>query len=124
MKIRLGSWIPSTVLGGANVDEFIERTFSVILNRPPSFADIAKVKASLTAGLSRAQYLISVANSTEAALANRPTGNIIALASAELTWREARASAQLERLKLASRTPFQSALRSTTMMAVKQATGI
>jgi 2-polyprenyl-3-methyl-5-hydroxy-6-metoxy-1,4-benzoquinol methylase len=103
------STIPAWFFFGANDDEFVERTFRVILNRPPSLTDIQGVKASLTAGLSRAQYLISVANSPEAALANRPTDHIIALASAELTSQEAQASAQLERqeaVKLASRTPI------------------
>jgi hypothetical protein len=58
--------IPNWFFFGATDDEFVERTYRVILNRSPSSAEISNVKAALAAGtLSRAQWLLEVANSTE-----------------------------------------------------------
>ncbi len=91
--------IPAWFLFGGTDDEFIERSYRLILNRPPSSADISHHKGVLSAGtLSRAKWVLGVADSPESmADANPAMAHVRRLASAELAWQSVLASAELDR---------------------------
>ncbi|WP_018860001.1 class I SAM-dependent methyltransferase [Rhizobium sp. 42MFCr.1] len=76
---------PAWFFFGATTEEFIDRTFRVVLQRSPSSTDIMEVKVRLDSGtLSRAQYLHAVVTSPEAASKNQSTEHILAIALSEL----------------------------------------